>query len=84
MSKKEKLDQLTAEELETVQKLNQQFVQTKIALADAVAQQAALVEALKDVQSAFKAEEKKLADKYGKNATVDMRTGEVKQPEEEK
>lgn len=84
MSKKEKLDQLTPEELETVQKLNQQFVQTKIALADAVAQQAALVEALKDVQSAFKAEEKKLAEKYGINATVDMRTGEVKQPEEEK
>ena len=53
MSKEIKPVKLTAEELETVQNLNQQFMQTKVAIADAVVQQKTLMDALESIQQSF-------------------------------
>ena len=66
MSKEKKQVQLTAEELETIQNLNQQFMQTKVAIADAVVQQKTLMDALESIQNSFSDQEKVLAEKYGK------------------
>jgi predicted DNA-binding protein (UPF0251 family) len=84
MSKEIKPVKLTAEELETVQNLNQQFMQTKVAIADAVVQQKTLMDALESIQKSFNDQEKILAEKYGKNATINLKDGSVTQPEEKK
>ena len=76
MSKK-----LTQEELKSIQDLNQRFMNTKVAIADAVVSQQAMVEALGTIQAEFKEVEAKMTEKYGENATIDVKTGEVKDPE---
>ena len=76
MSKK-----LTQEELKSIQDLNQRFMNTKVAIADAVVSQQAMVEALGTIQAGFKEVEAKMTEKYGENATIDLKTGEVKDPE---
>ncbi len=84
MSKKEESVKLNADELVIIQELNQKFMQTKVAIADAVIQQQQLVAELSEVQKDFKKQEKVLAEKYGENATINLQTGEVTQPEEKK
>ena len=76
MSKK-----LTQEELKSIQDLNQRFMNTKVAIADAVVSQQAMVESLGTIQAEFKEVEAKMTEKYGENATIDLKTGEVKDPE---
>lgn len=76
MSKK-----LTQEELKSIQDLNQRFMNTKVAIADAVVSQQAMVESLGTIQAEFKEVEAKMTEKYGENATIDLKTGEVKEPE---
>ena len=76
MSKK-----LTQEELKSIQDLNQRFMNTKVAIADAVVSQTAMVESLGKIQAEFKEVEAKMTEKYGENATIDLKTGEVKDPE---
>ena len=82
MSKKEESVKLNADELVVIQELNQKFMQTKVAIADAVIQQQQLVAELSEVQKDFKKQEKVLAEKYGENATINLQTGEVTQPED--
>ena len=60
MSKKEELVKLNADELVVIQELNQKFMQTKVAIADAVIQQQQLVAELSEVQKDFKKQEKYL------------------------
>lgn len=84
MSKKEESVKLNADELVVIQELNQKFMQTKVAIADSVIQQQQLVAELSELQKDFKEQEKVLAEKYGENATINLQTGEVTQPEEKK
>ena len=76
MSKK-----LTQEELKSIQDLNQRFMNTKVAIADAVVSQGQMIESLTTIQNEFRDLEKELTKKYGENATLDLRTGEVRDPE---
>jgi len=78
MSKK-----LTEEELKSIQDLNNRFMSTKVAIADAVVSQQQLTEALATIQAEFKEVEVGLTKTYGENATIDLKTGEVKDPEPE-
>tara|TARA_Y100000114_G_scaffold145136_1_gene154522 strand:- start:46639 stop:46899 length:261 start_codon:yes stop_codon:yes gene_type:complete len=75
---------LKDEELKKVQELNQQFLQTKIEIADAFVALVKKVPNLDAVQSQFGELEKELIASYGENAVIDLRTGEVKEPEKEK
>jgi len=81
MSKK-----LTQEELSKVQKLNQDFVNAKIAIADAEIQKKVMLEALEKIKHDFSENEKELTKIYGANASINLKTGEVTDPpkEEEK
>ena len=79
MSKK-----LKQEELENVQGLNQKFVNAKITLADSVMQAFAVFNSIEKIREEFKVTEEGLTKAYGKNAIIDLQTGEVKDtPEEE-
>lgn len=72
---------LTEEELKRIQGLNQEFTKAKIDIADNVLRVLAQVENIGDLRKAFAVDEKSLAEKYGKDAVIDIMTGEVKQQE---
>lgn len=75
---------LTDEQLKKVQDLNQTFLQIKVKIADAEIQKSKSIAALDATQEEFSKLEKELIEIYGDNATIDLRSGEVKMPEEEK
>ncbi len=75
---------LKEEELKEIQALNQKFVNTKVAIADAEVNKKNLVLALESIQQEFSDIEKKLIESYGENSVIDLKTGEVKDPEEVK
>jgi ribosomal protein S15P/S13E len=72
--------QLTKEELTAIQKLNQDFVNAKVAIADAEVQKNVMIEALKNIKAEFTKNEKDLTKKYGQNATINLQTGAVTDP----
>jgi hypothetical protein len=72
---------LKEEELKEIQTLNQKFVNTKIAIADAEVNKKNLVLALEGIQQEFNDIEKKLIESYGENSIIDLKSGEVKDPE---
>lgn len=74
---------LTEEELKKVQGLNQEFLNTKVKIADAVITLFKTVPMIDDVQQKFGEVEKELIGIYGKNAVIDLATGDVKEPVEE-
>ena len=75
---------LTKEELENLQALNQEFTQVKLKLADSVNQQVLFTKDLDSIREKFSSVEKELADKYGANSVIDLATGSVKDAEEVK
>jgi len=74
---------LKDEELKKVQDLNNKFLQTKVKIADAVLNMLKFTAEVDGVQAEFKAVEKQLIDVYGDKVVIDLRTGEVKEPEKE-
>ena len=80
MAKAEKLEK---EELEILQKLNQDFQTIKIQLGDLSIQKNNVLKNLDVIQNMFKNEEKKLVEKYGKNAIINLESGEITHKEEE-
>ena len=74
--------QLKEEELKNIQALNQKFVNTKVAIADAEVNKKNLIAALETIQQEFADMEKELIKSYGENSFIDLRTGEVREKEE--
>jgi hypothetical protein len=74
--------QLKEEELKNIQALNQKFVNTKVAIADAEVNKKNLIAALETIQQEFADMEKELIKSYGENSVIDLRTGEVREKEE--
>lgn len=72
---------LTKEELQNLQGLNQEFTQVKLKLADSVYQQVLFTKDLDAMREKFSAVEKELSEKYGSNSIIDLATGEVKEKE---
>jgi uncharacterized protein YjcR len=71
---------LTEEELQQVQKLNQDFINAKVAIADAEVQKKVMMDALEKIKEDFAEVEKDLTKTYGKNATINLKTGVVTDP----
>ena len=74
--------QLKDEELKNIQALNQKFVNTRVAIADAEVNKKNLMAALETIQQEFADMEKELIKSYGENSVIDLRTGEVREKEE--
>jgi hypothetical protein len=73
---------LTQEELTTVQEIHNSFNKAKMDLGDHVLQRRALIDNIDMLRGKFAEVEKELIDKYGKDAVIDLQTGEVKSKEE--
>ena len=75
---------LTAEELEFIQKGTQDFTKIKISLGDLELKKQSLITQAEKIMDAFSNNEKFLIEKYGPNAVINTQTGEVKQKEDGK
>ena len=73
---------LSQEELQEIQSLNQEFVETKVKLADVVYNEKILIDKLDNLKKQFASIEKKLIQKYGDNATINLKDGTVTPPKE--
>ena len=69
---------LTAEELTLLQKLQQEFNGAKMNLGDTLLQQSKLMETVEVIKKKFGEQELILMEKYGKDAVINLETGEVK------
>ena len=68
---------LTEEELTLLQGLQAEFNTLKMNLGDTILQQKQLMEQVAEVKGKFQKEEITLMEKYGKNATINLETGDV-------
>jgi len=68
---------LTAEELEFIQKGTQDFTKIKINLGDLELKKQALIAQAEKIMEAFSNNEKVLIEKYGADAVINTQTGEV-------
>lgn len=75
---------LTAEELDFIQKGTQDFTKIKINLGDLELKKQSLIAQAEKIMEAFSNNEKVLIEKYGPNAVINTQTGEVKQKEDGK
>lgn len=68
---------LTKEELQSLQQLNSRFNSLKMSLGDMEMQKHEIMREVDMVKMGFAENEKKLMEKYGVNAVINMATGEV-------
>lgn len=74
---------LSSDELTKLQALQTEYNLYKSQLGDTVLQQDSLLIKIKEVRDKFSNEEGPLMEKYGKNATINLETGEVTEKPEE-
>ena len=77
------MENLTEKELEPLQTLVNEFNSLKIQLGDTVLSQTAISEKVVEVKGVYAKEEKKLIDKYGTDAVINIQTGEITKAEAE-
>ena len=73
--------QVSQEELTTIQELNSDVNKAKMAIADAELQKQAMIRIVDELKVQFSLHEKLLIEKYGKDAVINLQTGEVTQKE---
>jgi len=76
-NKMEANKKLSQEELTKIQEMNTTFTQAKIALGDLEIQKHSILGQIKQLRDEFSENEKQLIDKYGPNAVINLKTGEV-------
>ena len=74
--------QVSQEELKTIQELNAEFNKAKMAIGDVELQKLNIVRHIEELKAQFSAHEQQLVDKYGKDAVINIQTGEVTQKTE--
>ena len=78
------MKKISEDQLKEIQGINNKFLQAKIKIADTVIGLFNTVPTVEVIQGQFNDLEKELIKEYGENAVIDLRTGEVKDPEEPK
>jgi hypothetical protein len=68
---------ITADELTVIQEMNGEFSKAKMALGDAELQKQSILKHIDEIKSVFTQHEKMLIEKYGENAVINIKTGEV-------
>jgi|TARA_R110000772_G_scaffold196470_1_gene307260 hypothetical protein len=76
------MKKLTDAELKSIQDKQTEFNKAKIQIADGVLMQYQLMKDIDNIKSEFAVIEKEMIEKYGKDSSINMQTGEVKTAEE--
>lgn len=71
------MKELTKDELELLQGLVTDYNNVKIRIADTFIAQDALLKEIESMKAAYIKEEKKLLEKYGDDAVINVQTGKV-------
>ena len=77
------MDKLTKEELANIQGLVSEFNQVKMQLGDTVISQTNILKKVDELRVSYAEAEQELVKIYGKDAVIDIVTGEVTEPTEE-
>ncbi len=72
---------LTQEELETIQRMNGDYTKMKMTLGDLELQKHSVLMTMDSLREQFSVHEKMLIDKYGEDAVINMKTGEITKKE---
>jgi len=75
--KKADVKKLSNEELRNLQELSNKFNQAKIALGENTLMQVSILAVVDQIKLEFSIEEKKLTEKYGESAKINLQTGEI-------
>jgi hypothetical protein len=75
----DKIQYLTEEEHNFIKEGSANYTKVKISLGELELQKQNLLEQAQMIMSAFSENEKRLIEKYGDNAVINMQTGEVTQ-----
>lgn len=70
---------LTQDELNKIQEMNTRFAKAKLALGDLELTKYDMLKEVDKLRFEFEQNERQLIDKYGKDAVINMKTGEVTQ-----
>lgn len=68
---------LTTEEIEKIKSMHSDFIKAKIALGDIELTKNDMLREIENMRKEFEENEKQLIEKYGKDAVLNMKTGEV-------
>jgi len=68
---------LTEQELSLLTELNTEFAKAKMGLGDLEIQKSILLNDISAMKREFDAQEKNLIEKYGANAIINLKTGEI-------
>jgi len=68
---------LTEQELSLLTELNTEFAKAKMGLGDLEIQKSMLLNDISAMKREFDAQEKSLIEKYGANAIINLKTGEI-------
>lgn len=68
---------LTEEELGKIQEMNNEFTKAKMSIGDLEMQKANVLRTIDSLRADFAKHEAELIDKYGKDAVINIQTGEV-------
>jgi hypothetical protein len=71
------MEKVTQEELKKIQSMNADFNKAKMALGDIELQKQGIIESINMMRAEFSEHEKMLIEKYGKDAVINVQTGEV-------
>lgn len=77
----DKVQHLTEEEHNFIKEGSVNYTKVKIALGELELQKQSLLDQAKIIVGSFNENEKRLIEKYGANAVINMQTGEVTQKE---
>lgn len=77
------MEKLTTEELEKVQSFVSEFNTLKMKIGDAALAQTSLVGQVDVLKVAYNEYERELMDKYGKDAVINVQTGDITKKEKE-
>ena len=73
---------LLQDELSDLQKLSEEFNKIKLRIADVEIEKQVAFKMIENLRSEFSAYEKKLIDKYGADAVINLKTGEITKKEQ--
>jgi hypothetical protein len=74
---------LTDEELETIQQMNTEYSQLKNSIAEIEMQKYATLNAIEALREKFSNHERLLVSKYGIDAVINLKTGDITKKEKE-
>ena len=77
------MENLTKEELESLQTLVNNYNNVKIKIADTEIAKDVLMKEIESLKTSYVVEEKKLSEKYGNDVVINIQTGEISKEKEE-